>query len=90
MSDFFSTSFQKKWFILETFREDGIGEVSVAPVNWVNFETRMLYWPRDLSKKALNEKLESCAEPAKKWKKFNNFVILEDGKKFGKFHLKLS
>lgn len=77
---------QKKWFITETFRENGEGEVSVTPVNWVDFDLKLLYWPRDLSKKALVSKLESCVDPTKKWKSFKNFDILEDGKEFSKLN----
>lgn len=75
---------QKKWIIAETFRENGEGEVAVIPLNWINFDLKILQWPRDYSKKSLAQKIESCAEPEKKWKVFKEFHIFEDGKEFGK------
>lgn len=77
-----------KWIITETFRDNGEGEVFVAPLNWVNFDTKVLYWPRDFSKKTLELKLKTCEHPTLKWKTFSNFNILEDGKEFRKLHIK--
>lgn len=73
------------WVITETFREDGVGEAAVTPLNWINSDAGVLMWPRDFSKKALESKMNSCEEPSKKWKKFSHFTILEEGKQFSKF-----
>lgn len=86
MSDSISTVNTKKWSIVETLRGNNETEVSVVPVNWINVDSGLLFWPRDMSKKALNTKLEFCAEPAKNWKKYKISEILEDGKEFRKFH----
>lgn len=72
----------KKWIISETFRENGESEVAATPMNWI--KSGALYWPPDLSKKSLTTKLETCAEPGKRWKTFKNFVILEEGNIYGK------
>lgn len=72
----------RKWIITETFRDDGESEVAATPSNWIKSGT--LLWPRDLSKKTLSSKLESCSEPTKNWKVFKNFEILENGNTYGK------
>lgn len=73
---------KKSWIITETFKDNGESEVAVTPLNWI--KSKLLYWPRDLSKKSLQSKLESCVQPSKKWKIYKNFEILEDGKIYGK------
>lgn len=74
----------RKWVVSETFRDDGESEVAAHPYNWIKNE--MLFWPRDHSKQALAAKLKNCTEPKKTWKQYNNFVILEDGRLFGKLN----